>query len=187
MLANHAAEWESTGRFVIGVFHTLSAGNMGQFGAPGSGVPAEATAFPPNGMIRASKPPISALAPSAEVKRELMYASPSRVPNRPILAQAPLDGDHLQAAFGRELLGCCEAVVFAITRPAAGPVSLIHSSRDLNPVFTRIDGSFVRVGNAARMIEEALLPADAWSWPERRWPPQRVVLRLRSLRPVRLT
>ena len=44
MLANQAALCGFTGRLAMGVFQTLSAGNMGQFGAPGSGVPAEAVA-----------------------------------------------------------------------------------------------------------------------------------------------
>src|SRR5271170_4902703 len=43
MLASHAALWESTGSPVMGVFQTLSAGNIGQLGAPGTGVPADAT------------------------------------------------------------------------------------------------------------------------------------------------
>ena len=34
--ASHAAQCGSTGRLVIGVFQTLSAGNIGQFGAPGT-------------------------------------------------------------------------------------------------------------------------------------------------------
>ena len=42
MLAIQAALCGFTGRLAIGVFQTLSAGNMGQFGAPGTGVPAEA-------------------------------------------------------------------------------------------------------------------------------------------------
>ena len=44
MLAIQAALFGSTGRFAMGVFQTLSAGNIGQLGAPGTGVPAEATA-----------------------------------------------------------------------------------------------------------------------------------------------
>ncbi len=43
MLASHCALIGLTGRFVMGVFQTLSAGNIGQLGAPGTGVPAEAT------------------------------------------------------------------------------------------------------------------------------------------------
>ena len=43
MLASHCALCGSTGRFAMGVFQTLSAGNMGQLGAPGTGVPADAT------------------------------------------------------------------------------------------------------------------------------------------------
>ena len=42
MLASHAALCGLTGRFAMGVFQTLSAGNMGQSGAPGTGVPADA-------------------------------------------------------------------------------------------------------------------------------------------------
>ena len=42
MLASHAALCGSTGRLAIGVFQTLSAGNIGQLGAPGTGVPADA-------------------------------------------------------------------------------------------------------------------------------------------------
>src|SRR5271156_3273081 len=42
MLAIQAALCAFTGRLAIGVFQTLSAGNMGQSGAPGTGVPAEA-------------------------------------------------------------------------------------------------------------------------------------------------
>ena len=38
MLASHAALWLSTGSLEILVFHTLLAGNMGQFGAPGTTV-----------------------------------------------------------------------------------------------------------------------------------------------------
>jgi hypothetical protein len=36
MLRIHAALCESTGSLEILVFHTLSAGNIGQFGAPGT-------------------------------------------------------------------------------------------------------------------------------------------------------
>jgi len=36
MLRSHAALWESTGSFEMLVFHTLLAGNIGQFGAPGT-------------------------------------------------------------------------------------------------------------------------------------------------------
>src|ERR1039458_9186497 len=43
MLASHSALCGSTGKFAMGVFQTLSAGNMGQLGAPGRGVPADAT------------------------------------------------------------------------------------------------------------------------------------------------
>ena len=50
MLASHSALWGSTGRSAMGVFQTLSAGKMGQLGAPGSGVPAEATAGPPTAV-----------------------------------------------------------------------------------------------------------------------------------------
>ncbi len=42
MAANHCALCGSTGRFAIGVFQTLSAGNTGQLGAPGTGVLANA-------------------------------------------------------------------------------------------------------------------------------------------------
>jgi hypothetical protein len=42
MLASQFALCGFTGRLAMGVFQTLSAGNMGQFGAPGSGVPAKA-------------------------------------------------------------------------------------------------------------------------------------------------
>src|SRR5580693_7578691 len=42
MLASHVALCGFTGRFAIGVFQTLSDGKMGQLGAPGKGVPAEA-------------------------------------------------------------------------------------------------------------------------------------------------
>ena len=42
MLASHVALCGLTGRFAMGVFQTLSAGKMGQLGAPGKGVPAEA-------------------------------------------------------------------------------------------------------------------------------------------------
>jgi hypothetical protein len=42
MLAIQAALSGLTGNPATGVFHTLSAGNMGQFGAPGTGVPADA-------------------------------------------------------------------------------------------------------------------------------------------------
>src|ERR1700722_4694669 len=42
MLAIHSALWGSTGSWEMFVFHTLSAGNIGQLGAPGSGVPADA-------------------------------------------------------------------------------------------------------------------------------------------------
>ena len=43
MLASHAVLCELTGRFAMGVFQTLSAGNIGQLGAPGTGVPGDAT------------------------------------------------------------------------------------------------------------------------------------------------
>jgi hypothetical protein len=42
MLASHAALLGLTGRPEMSVFQTLSAGNMGQLGAPGTGVPADA-------------------------------------------------------------------------------------------------------------------------------------------------
>ena len=41
MLASHSALWGSTGKPAMGVFQTLSAGNTGQLGAPGTGVPAD--------------------------------------------------------------------------------------------------------------------------------------------------
>ena len=55
MLAIQAALCGSTGRAEMLVFHTLSEGNIGQSGAPGSGVPAQAvpgvaTASPPHVM-----------------------------------------------------------------------------------------------------------------------------------------
>ena len=40
MLANQAALWAFTGRLEMSVFQTLSPGNMGHPGAPGTGVPA---------------------------------------------------------------------------------------------------------------------------------------------------
>ena len=42
MLASQAALCGLTGSPATGVFQTLSAGNMGQLGAPGTGVPADA-------------------------------------------------------------------------------------------------------------------------------------------------
>ena len=42
MLASQAALCGLTGRLATGVFQTLSAGNIGQLGAPGTGVPADA-------------------------------------------------------------------------------------------------------------------------------------------------
>jgi hypothetical protein len=42
MLASQAALYGSTGSPEMLVFQTLSAGNIGQFGAPGTGVPAAA-------------------------------------------------------------------------------------------------------------------------------------------------
>ncbi|HEY5384546.1 MAG TPA: hypothetical protein VIJ56_04865 [Acidimicrobiales bacterium] len=42
MLDNQAALLELTGNPAMGVFHTLSVGNTGQLGAPGTGVPADA-------------------------------------------------------------------------------------------------------------------------------------------------
>ena len=47
MAASHCALCGSTGRLAMGVFQTLSAGNIGQLGAPGNGVPADATAVSP--------------------------------------------------------------------------------------------------------------------------------------------
>ena len=44
ILASHCVLCGFTGKFAIGVFQTLSAGNMGQLAAPGTGVPADATA-----------------------------------------------------------------------------------------------------------------------------------------------
>ena len=44
MLASHAALWESTGSFEMFVFQTLLLGNVGQFGAPGTVVPASKAA-----------------------------------------------------------------------------------------------------------------------------------------------
>jgi hypothetical protein len=46
MLRSHAALWELTGSFEMLAFHTLFAGNMGQFGAPGTVVVAAAAAEP---------------------------------------------------------------------------------------------------------------------------------------------
>src|ERR1039458_4549566 len=43
MLASHAALCGLTGKFAMGVFQTLSVGKMGQLGAPGTGVLADAT------------------------------------------------------------------------------------------------------------------------------------------------
>ena len=47
MAASHCELCGSTGRFATGVFQTLSAGKIGQLGAPGDGVPADATPVPP--------------------------------------------------------------------------------------------------------------------------------------------
>ena len=41
MLASRSRACGSTGRFAMGGLQTLSAGNMGQLGAPGTGVPAD--------------------------------------------------------------------------------------------------------------------------------------------------
>ena len=52
MLASHAALWESTGRLEMSVFQTLSAGYIGQLGAPGTGVPAAAGTAAATGVER---------------------------------------------------------------------------------------------------------------------------------------
>jgi hypothetical protein len=44
MLASHAALWLLTGSLEILVFHTLSAGNIGQFSAPGTAMAVTGTA-----------------------------------------------------------------------------------------------------------------------------------------------
>src|SRR5580693_9324543 len=62
MLDSQAALWASTGRPEMSVFHTLSAGNIGQAGAPGTGVPADAA---PVDTDRVSPTPATATAVAA--------------------------------------------------------------------------------------------------------------------------
>ena len=64
MLASHAALCESTGRLEMSVFQTLSAGYTGQFGAPGTGVPAAAGTAVATGVSAAQ---VSATANAAAI------------------------------------------------------------------------------------------------------------------------
>ena len=69
MLASHCAEWALTGRLVMGVFQTLSDGNIGQFGAPGTGVPADATV--PSAIEPASVSSAAATAAALSTRGEM--------------------------------------------------------------------------------------------------------------------
>ena len=64
MLESHAALWGSTGRPEMSVFQTLSEGNIGQFGAPGTGVPALAGPMSATGASPASPTTTAANTPA---------------------------------------------------------------------------------------------------------------------------
>ncbi len=82
MLANHWALCESTGRFAMGVFQTLSAGNTGQLGAPGTGVPADATPGAPQSIRPSPMTPAATNANTGPLCRRLTGVPPaSTVPD----------------------------------------------------------------------------------------------------------
>ncbi|HEY6278611.1 MAG TPA: hypothetical protein VIX86_20045 [Streptosporangiaceae bacterium] len=66
MLRSQAALWESTGSLEMSVFHTLLAGNIGQFGAPGTVVPVTA-AVPAEAVPVGLAPDVAGLAGPAGV------------------------------------------------------------------------------------------------------------------------
>src|ERR1700677_4206332 len=101
MLAIQAALWGFRGRLAMGVFQTLSAGNMGQFGAPGTGVPAEAvvgdtaTVRPSHISAAVTKATGPAnlrrrtSAPSLRISAEKTVPDPARHPGRATPPRAP--------------------------------------------------------------------------------------------------
>ena len=80
MLAIHSALWGSTGSCEMFVFHTLSAGNIAQLGAPGSGEPAEAAC---GAMPRASPP--HSMAMTRGKTRSAVVAGAPRAARLPIV------------------------------------------------------------------------------------------------------
>ena len=80
MLANHCAECASTGRLAMRVFQTLSAGNIGQPAAPGSGVPAEAPVALQIDAAEPSEPASSVPLQSVPITRPDVTISPPQAP-----------------------------------------------------------------------------------------------------------
>ena len=87
MLASHSALWGSTGRSAMGVFQTLSAGNIGQLGAPGRGVPAEATPGPPAAVRPSHSMAVAANATAHILIRRLTVSPPTSTVARPAHSQ----------------------------------------------------------------------------------------------------
>jgi hypothetical protein len=67
MLRSQAALWESTGSLEMSVFHTLLAGNTGQFGAPGTVVPVTAAVPADAGLVALATAVAGRLAGPADV------------------------------------------------------------------------------------------------------------------------
>ncbi len=82
MLANHALLWGSTGKAEMLVFHTLSAGNIWQLGAPGRGEPADA--FP--GAVTSASPP-DAIPASKRIASSALFGSRGCMLRSPTVAQ----------------------------------------------------------------------------------------------------
>jgi hypothetical protein len=92
MLAIHSALWGSTGSWEMFVFHTLSAGNIGQLGAPGSGVPAAAGGVATNAVAALSIPVTITMAKTARwVARTARVVIPSfpTFPDATVHSQCP--------------------------------------------------------------------------------------------------
>src|SRR5215471_18222951 len=92
MLRIQAALWAFTGNWEMSVFHTLLAGNIGQFGAPGTVVP------PPPGM--AARPvPVLATGAWASLAARTVPGEAPKPCRRPVPVPAPAAGAAvLQAA-----------------------------------------------------------------------------------------
>jgi hypothetical protein len=92
MLAIHSVESALTGRFVIRVFQTFVDGNMGQFGAPGTGVPADETVVVMNETVATTGHTTRAMPPSTRSRRRVLI--PASFTERSIRASHRADKTH---------------------------------------------------------------------------------------------
>jgi hypothetical protein len=129
--ASHAALFAFTGRFVIGVFQTLLAGNIGQFEAPGTVVAlATSVAFvtaPAAGDAKLGKSVKGT--PAINKRRSAMAHIQSRSPCQ----RAPLGNDHGASAKG-------VPIVVANISSAALTTEHVRELRQLDPLLTRQQG-----------------------------------------------